>query len=329
MGTYLYLATGHGVVVAEWHDGAWQVTQRGLSGQVATSMAACEGLVLAGTPEGIYRSDDNGATWREANRDLTIRHVRWLARPDPCLAFVLAGTEPAGIFISRDGGERWIPCPEVEELRDAHGWQLPYSPEAGCVRGFAIHGAGSYSARVYAAVEVGGVLVSADSGETWQLVLGSDGNPDIYRPYRSTVHPDVHSISVHLSSPDLVTAATGGGLYRSIDAGASWRLLYECYCRAAWVDPDDPDHILFGPADSVSKGGRIEETRDGGASWQAASEGMDVPWQDHMVERFVQDHGSLLALLSNGELWSAALETLRWERILAGVPGIRCVAVHL
>ncbi|HUT20980.1 MAG TPA: hypothetical protein VM366_17645, partial [Anaerolineae bacterium] len=178
MGTYLYLATSHGLAIAEWRDGAWQVAQRALPGQVVTSVTACEGLVLAGTAEGIYRSDDNGATWREANGDLTIRHVRWLARPDPCLAFVLAGTEPAGIFTSRDGGERWIPCPEVEELRDAHGWRLPYSPEAGCVRGFAIYGASAYGARVYAAVEVGGVLVSADSGETWQLVPGSDGNPD-------------------------------------------------------------------------------------------------------------------------------------------------------
>lgn len=328
MGTCLYLATGHGVVVAEWHDGRWRVTQQSLTGQAVTSVTACEGLILAGTSKGIYRSDDNGATWREANQDLTIHHIRWLARPDPCLAFVLAGTEPAGIFISRDGGERWIPCPEVEELRDAHGWRLPYSPEAGCVRGFAIHGARPYSARVYAAVEVGGVLVSTDSGETWQLVLGSDGNPDIYRPYRSTVHPDVHSILVHPSLADLVIAATGGGLYHSDNGGASWRLLYECYCRAVWVDPDDPDHMLFGPADGVSKGGRIEETRDGGASWHAASGGMDVPWPNQMVERLTQDGTWLLAVLSSGELWTAALDDLSWERILADVPDIRCAAVY-
>ncbi|MFN2130666.1 MAG: WD40/YVTN/BNR-like repeat-containing protein [Anaerolineae bacterium] len=328
MRTYLYLATGHGLAIAEWRDGMWQLARRALPGRVVTSVTACEGLILAGTTEGIFRSDDNGATWREAEQDLTIRHIRWLSRPDPCLAFVLAGTEPAGIFISRNGGERWIPCPEVEELRDAHVWQLPYSPEAGCVRGFAVHGADPYSARVYAAVEVGGVLVSADSGETWQLVVGSDGNPDLHRTYRSMVHPDVHSISVHPSSRDLVTASTGGGLYRSADAGANWRLVYECYCRAAWVDPEDPQHIVFGPADSVSKNGRIVETRDGGAHWRSASKGMATPWPDHMVERFTQDDGSLLAVLSNGELWSASLDDLQWQRILPDIPDVRCAAVY-
>jgi photosystem II stability/assembly factor-like uncharacterized protein len=327
MRTYLYLATGDGLAIAEWHHGMWEVVQQTLPRRTVTSVTACEGLILAGTTEGVFRSDDNGATWREANRDLAIPHIRWLSRPDPCLAFVLAGTEPAGIFISRNGGERWIPCPEVEELRDAHGWRLPYSPEAGCVRGFAIHGSAAYSARVYAAVEVGGVLVSTDSGETWQLVVGSDGNPDLSRRYRSMVHPDVHSLSVHPSSPDLVTVATGGGLYRSADAGANWRLLYECYCRAVWVDPDDPAHILFGPADSVSKNGRIEETHDGGASWRVASEGMALPWPNHMVARFAQDDTSLLAVLSNGELWSAPLDDLHWERILAEVEGIRCAAL--
>ena len=53
------------------------------------------------------------------------------------------------------------------------------------------------------------------------------------------------------------------------DGGAAWALLYPCYCRAAWVDPADAAHIVLGPADGVSRGGRIEESRDGGQSWQA------------------------------------------------------------
>jgi photosystem II stability/assembly factor-like uncharacterized protein len=293
-----------------------------------TSVVACEGLILAGTADGVYRSDDDGGTWAEASANLTIRRVRWMVRPVDCLAFVLAGTEPAGIFVSRNGGKKWISCPEVEELRDAHVWSLPYSPRAGCVRGFAIHGTGAYDARVYAAVEVGGVLCSMDSGETWQLVDGSDGNPDTYRPYGRLIHPDVHSIAVHPTSPDLVTAPTGGGLYRSVDGGAVWSCIYPCYCRAVWVDPTNPAQMVFGPADGVARGGRIEATRDGGRTWHAAGHGLDAPWERNMVERFAQDGDDLLAVLANGELWSAPLSSLRWQRILPDVDDVRCATVY-
>jgi len=68
---------------------------------------------------------------------------------------------------------------------------------------------------------------------------GSDGNPDTYRPFGTQIHPDVHSISLHAAAPDLLTAPTGGGLYRSTNGGNTWRCLYRCYCRAAWVDPQD------------------------------------------------------------------------------------------
>jgi hypothetical protein len=121
-------------------------------------------------------------------------------------SLVLAGTEPANIFISRDSGNSWHACPEVAGLRDKFKWSLPYSPEAGCVRDFAFNGS-----RGYAAVEVGGVLVSDDNGETWRLAEGSDGKPDLEGPPEPLIYPDVHSLEVHPSSPDLVSAPTGGG----------------------------------------------------------------------------------------------------------------------
>jgi len=78
------------------------------------------------------------------------------------------------------------------------------------VRGFTFRGA-----RAYAAVEVGGVLRSDDSGETWQLAEGSDGKPDLEGPPEPFIYPDVHSIFVHPFLPNLVFAPTGGGFYRS------------------------------------------------------------------------------------------------------------------
>jgi hypothetical protein len=198
---------------------------------------------------------------------------------------------------------------------------LPYSPEAGCVRGFAFHGA-----RVYAEVEVGGLPRSDDSGEQWELAAGSDSVPRFGRPAEGFVHPDVHSVEVHPSSPDLVYCPTGGGFYRSTDGGQTWSLHYNCYCRAAWIDPADPDHIILGTADDVNRNGRIEESRDGGASWRLASDGLDVPWGRGMVERFAQIDNQLVAVLSNGQLRVAPLTTLRWRRVLFEITDVNAIA---
>jgi len=46
------------------------------------------------------------------------------------------------------------------------------------------------------------------------------------RELGNMIHPDVHSITVHRTSSDLVTAATGGGLYRSADGGRNWKNIF-------------------------------------------------------------------------------------------------------
>lgn len=317
----LFLATEHGVVIAQRAESDWDELRRSLTGQRVTSIIAREGVALAGTTRGVFRSDDLGQTWRAASEGLRHRHVRWLAYHPDRSDHEFAGTEPAGLFVSHDGAQTWRECTEVAALRDQHRWMLPYSPEAGCVRGFAFH-----AQRAYAAVEVGGVLRSDDGGETWRLAEGSDGKPDLNGPPEPFIYPDVHSLEAHSSSPDRVFAPTGGGFYRSLDGGRTWTCLYDCYCRAVWVDPIDPMHLILGPADGVERYGRVEETRDGGETWHSASSGLRVPWRQHMVERFAQAGNELLAVLSNGELFTAPLATLEWRPILLGVKGITAIA---
>jgi photosystem II stability/assembly factor-like uncharacterized protein len=316
----LLLATEKGLVICERDGDNWHESIHGLKEHTVTSVIAREGVILAGTTKGIFRSEDEGQTWEEANQGLTARHVRWMAYHPDVSDLEFAGTEPANIFVSHNGGELWRACPEVAELRDEHKWSMPYSPEAGCVRSFAFHGS-----RIYAAVEVGGVLRSYDNGETWNRVDGSDGNPSFEGPPEPFVYPDVHSIEVHPFSADLVYAPTGGGFYRSNDGGKKWKSVYECYCRAVWIDPQNSDHFILGPADYVDNNGRIEESRDGGQTWSTASNGLKVPWRRGMVERFFQANEELLAVLSNGQLISAPLSNLEWHRILPNMSDINAV----
>lgn len=308
---YLILATTEGVSVCQKGAAGWQEMNRGLADHEATSLIATPDFIMAGTRQGIYRSEDMGQSWRPVNLGLSILHIRWMAYQPGLTGFEYAGTEPAGIYVSDDGGETWRECPEIAEMRKHLGWYLPYSPEAGCVRGFAFN-----EQRAYAAVEVGGVLVSNNLGESWKLAVGSTGNPRTEPPKGDTwIHPDVHSIEVHPSSADLLCAPTGGGFYRSEDAGRNWELLYDCYCRAAWWDPLTPLHLILGPADGVDRRGRIEETKDGGKSWQLASDGLPVPWEHQMVERFTWAGDELIAVLSNGDLLLASLADLAWRQI--------------
>jgi photosystem II stability/assembly factor-like uncharacterized protein len=308
----LFLATSQGIAICVHDSNKWLVSKRDLSGSYVTSVIAEGGMVLAGTKDGLFRSGDGGDSWQEVNEGLSIRHIRWLAADPKNPQRIFAGSEPAGIFLSKDSGFTWNSRPEVNWMREQQGWYLPYSPEAGCVRGFAFSGANGY-----AAVEVGGVLLSADSGETWSLAKG-ERSPGL------NIHPDVHSIATHPRSANLVAAPTGGGFFRSTDGGATWEKRYDgCYCRAVWLDPADPDHMILGAADWVDRNGRIEETRDGGFTWNEAAQGLRVPWSNHMVERFAQVSDQLLAVLSNGELLITHLETLHWRELLPEIEEVK------
>ncbi len=316
----LLVATHHGLLTCMRQGGEWQVVADSLKPSHVTCVIAREGVILAGTTRGVFRSDD-GRHWSPKNGGLSIQHVRWLAFNPDHSDFEFAGTEPASIFVSHDGGNSWRECDEVAALRNTYNWSLPYSPNAGCVRGFAFRGS-----RAFAAVEVGGLLRSEDAGESWHLAEGSNGIPDLHGPPEPLIYPDVHSI-VALDGGDAVTlyAPTGGGLYRSNDSGKSWKLIYECYCRALWVDPGDARHLVFGPAEGVSSGGRIEESRDGGETWVLASKGLRVPWADDMVERFAQAGDELFAVMAGGQVYMASPNSLEWKRVLPDVEEATCL----
>ena len=76
MGIYLYIATAIGLFIVAQTDGEWNIVKHTLKDHSLTSIAVTEGVILAGTRDGIWRSTDNGRTWTESNRNLAIRYVR-------------------------------------------------------------------------------------------------------------------------------------------------------------------------------------------------------------------------------------------------------------
>jgi photosystem II stability/assembly factor-like uncharacterized protein len=321
-GNYLLVTTKNGLSICKHGKTGWKIEKFSLEGKDLTCVTSRQGVILVGGVEGVYRSVNFGQSWSESQHGLHSVHARWLASHPEIADLQFVGTEPAGIFISRDAGETWRESQEVVDMREKFGWQLPYSPEAGCVRGFAIMGS-----RLYASVEDGCVLISDNYGENWRLAAGSRGYLD-HSPLETYVHSDVHSIATHPLSSDLVYAPTGGGFYRSTDGGENWENLYRnAYVRAVWVDNLDSTHFILGPADSVDHGGRIEESLDGGRTWRLASKGLEVPWKTSMVERFSQVDDYLLAVLSNGKLIAAHLLTLDWQSILDELNDISSVAL--
>ncbi|HKJ26138.1 MAG TPA: hypothetical protein VJ965_00750 [Anaerolineales bacterium] len=319
MNRKIFTATDNGVSVLKRVDSGWEVENTWLKDKSFTSISISKnGSILAGARDGLFLSPDNGNNWQEVSSDLQHKHIRSLAFHPINQGFAYAGTEPAAVYFSKDGGMNWQESNDVSRLREENDWYLPYSPEAGCIRGFAFEGQ-----KGFAAVEVGGMLVTYDFGETWRLT--QDNN--ILRPNSGEIHADVHRVFFHPDSSNKVIAPTGGGLYISDDAGKSWKRFHSDYCRAIWVSPKNDNHMILGPADGPDRNGRIEQTIDGGATWETLNKGLDTPWPRTMVEHFTPTMDGLLAVLSSGRLIYAEFNEMHWQEVLSKESGIRAVAV--
>jgi hypothetical protein len=180
--------------------------------------------VFAASKTGLYRSRDRGSSWE--NLGVPREEVySVVASPDGERLF--AGTHPAHLYVSTDEGESWDELEGFQELPSRQEWFTPRHRNEAHIRSLRVHP--NTPDRVIAGVEVGGVHVSEDRGETW--TERSDG-----------VHDDNHHVLV--LGPEEYVASTGSGLYRTEDTGKSWTRL-----------DGELDHRYF--REARSHGGRL------------------------------------------------------------------------
>ena len=287
---------------------------------VTTGEACYVGLYRGG----ILGSRDEGRPWDELGPP--VRDVRALAVHPEDPSILYAGTEPAALFVSRDAGATWEELEGVRSHPSAGQWRFPVPPFRAHVRTIAFDPRDADI--LYVGIEVGSLLKSVDGGRTWQELEGCGH--------------DIHRVAIHPGSPETVLVTTGldtkpyqatgrHGLFRSPDAGRSWRAANDglgarTYCEDAIAfDPVDPNRVYMATANGIPPrwasmsalawgaltGGFVyfvrpsrlrrrsgaevvvHRSEDGGRSWRTVGNGLPTPLFDMVW--------TLDAVRSNGE----------------------------
>ena len=140
-----------------YYAAAWHPTEKGV-------------IYMGGDVAGVYKTEDEGRTWRVINNGLVDYGVFSLAVDRTNPQTVYAATE-GGLCKSSDAGEHWrlLPMTGRKELR--------ITGEKGkSIRAIAVDPADGQN--VYAASPAGKAFKSTDGGETWKEVYAKPANPE-------------------------------------------------------------------------------------------------------------------------------------------------------
>ncbi|MBM4297909.1 MAG: hypothetical protein FJ143_09235 [Deltaproteobacteria bacterium] len=229
----LHLATHSGWYRFERRGENWQQTDRALTfWQMSCIQVDPDNpkRVYAGTEHsGMFVTDDGGQDWRRAEPNVPILEMSaMLALPGK----VMVGTRPAALYVKSDGSS-WQ---EIKGIRQgALGGTFPPNPDL-APRTRVLTTENVSGKRLYAGIEVGGILVSDDDGQTW--VKRNDGLTD----------PDLHQILSAKKKPGLLVAACGEGVARSTDRGDKWEAVTPAGGRTYGnaLAEDDQGNIYLG-----------------------------------------------------------------------------------
>jgi photosystem II stability/assembly factor-like uncharacterized protein len=218
-----------------------------------TSQPAWGSRVFAGTDRGIYRWHGPERRWEHIESPLDAFSTYTIAQSphDPQVMF--AGTHPARLYRSKDGGRTW----------DKLAVDLPaHCDLIGETRITTILFDTADPGLIWFGVEIGGVYRSRDGGDTWTKT--SEG----------LVSEDIHALAVvHENGTRKLLVATNRGVDVSYDDGERWTPkaldVPRPYFRAI-VPRADTERVLFltngdGPPGST---GRLLRSEDYGETWR-------------------------------------------------------------
>src|SRR5260370_2262889 len=257
-------------------------------------------LYCATFGKGLWRSNDAGKTWEAVGTGISYREVMSVAVSPVerigTYGVVWAGTGPSALFRSEDGGESWVERTSLQDIpsRTTLPWSFPPRPYTHHVRWIAPDPFDA--ARLFVAIELGGVMVSRDYGRSWE-------------DHQAGAQIDGHTLATHKLAPGRVYEAgaagkaghaiqsdeqgrqfillTHGGYAQTHNAGVSWETQTESlqhhYFWSLAIDPGDPEVILMsgglGPrqAHFAEMAESFLYRRTASAAWHLVQEGLPEP----------------------------------------------------
>jgi photosystem II stability/assembly factor-like uncharacterized protein len=284
--------------------------------------------VYVGTfDDGLYATDDGGASWRESWADVADRRVMSVAvsrsHQVAGVSVVYAGTEPSNLYRSEDGGKTWQLLPELRRLPSEPRWSFPPRPWTHHVSTIALHPTDPDSLLV--GIELGGVMRSLDGGRTW-----IDHNPQ--------AHSDAHQLLTHPLAPERVYEVAGQGIAVSPDRGQSWRRLDDGldrhYAWATAADTADPDlwyvSVSRSPYAAHSRGdGQSHLLRSRGNGWEAIDQWGDkasLRRMPYALAALPEQPDRLVVGLRGGSMLVTGDAGETWLHLEPGLPDVLALA---
>ena len=206
----------------------------------------------------------------------------------------------------------------MRNLPSAPTWSFPPRPWTSHVRAIALSHADPDL--VVAGIELGGVVRSADGGETWQ-------------DQRPGAQADCHSLFAHPGAPELLYEAGGGGFAQSTDFGESWEAadggMELHYVWGLAADAEDPSLVYTSAASGPGRAhgaGSSNATiyrRSGNERWQPVLEGLSA--FPYALCQDPETPGTVYAGFGDGTILRSADAGAQWEEVAQVASGLQAL----
>lgn len=238
-------------------------------------------IYVATASGGLWKTDNAGTTWTpifDKQKSYSIGCVT-LDPTNPNVVWVGTGENNSqrsvafgdGVYKSLDGGQNW----ENVGLEDSeHIGMITIDPRDPNVVYVASQGP------LWRSGGERGVYKTTDGGATWERVLHVSDDTGVNEVHMDPRNPDVLYASSYQRRRHVYTLVDGGpetAIYKSTDAGATWRKLTEGLPKVDMgkigmaVSPANPDFIYAIIEAQREKGGTFRST-DRGESWTKMSD---------------------------------------------------------